>query len=52
MAKYGRTEPNDYSDAMLEKTVLLVLTIDHFTGKQSGDWKPVSATSVAANFGG
>ena len=38
MSKYGRTENNDYTDAMLEKTVLLVLSIDHFTGKQSGDW--------------
>ena len=52
MAKYGRTDPNDYSDVILEKTVLLVLTIDHYTGKQSGDWKPVPATSVAANLGG
>ena len=38
MTKYGRTEPNDYSDAMLDKTLVLVLTIDKYTGKQSGDW--------------
>ena len=38
MTKYGRTEPNDYSDAMLDKTLVLVLTIESFTGKQSGDW--------------
>lgn len=38
MAKYGRTEPNDYSDGMLDKTLLLVLTIDSYTGKQSGEW--------------
>lgn len=38
MKKYGRTEPNDYSDAMLDKTLMLVLTIDSYTGKQSGDW--------------
>lgn len=38
MTKYGRTEPNDYSDALLDKTMLLVLTIDRYTGKQSGDW--------------
>jgi len=52
MAKYGKAENNDYSDAMLKKTALLVLTIDHYTGKQSGDWKSVPATLVAANFGG
>lgn len=39
MTKYGRAEPNDYSDPMLDKTLLLVLTIESFTGKQSGDWE-------------
>ena len=46
MAKYGRTENNEYTDVMLEKTVLLVLSIDHFTGKQSGEIVP--ATSVTS----
>ena len=39
MAKYGRNENNDYSEAMLNKTVLLVLDIEKYTGKQSGGWE-------------
>ena len=39
MAKYGRKEDNDYTEAMLNKTVLLVLDIEKYTGKQSGSWE-------------
>ena len=39
MAKYGRKENNDYTEAMLNKTVLLVIEIEKYTGKQSGSWE-------------
>ena len=39
MTKYGRSENNDYSDEMLSKTVLLVVDIEKYTGKQSGNWE-------------
>ena len=39
MSKYGRKESNDYTEAMLNKTVVLVIEIEKYTGKQSGSWE-------------
>jgi len=38
MAKYGSKGRNNYSRAPLDKMVLLVIEIEKYSGKQSGDW--------------
>ncbi len=38
MAQHGRTENNVYTKNQVENIVILKLTIDHVTGKQSGNW--------------
>jgi len=38
MAKYGSKGRNNYSRAPLDKMVLLVIKIEKYAGKQSGDW--------------
>jgi uncharacterized protein len=37
MAQYGKKENNIYKDQQIEKMVILKLSIDHLTGKQSKD---------------
>ena len=38
MAHYGKPDHNQYVDSNIERIVLLKLTIDEISGKQSGDW--------------
>lgn len=38
MAHYGRSEKLIYKEASVEKMVILKLTIDEISGKQSGEW--------------
>jgi hypothetical protein len=38
MKHYGNQGNNTYNDANLERMVILKLTIDRISGKQSGDW--------------
>ena len=39
MEKYGERHNHTYHERSLENMVLLIIEIDHFTGKQSGEWK-------------
>jgi len=38
MSKYGGAEKNSYDEKPLEKTVVLEITIESMTAKQSGKW--------------
>lgn len=38
LAHYGRTDTNLYPDKSLEEVIILKLSIEEMTGKQSGDW--------------
>lgn len=38
MQHYGKIENNEYPESQLQLIVILKLTIDQVTGKQSGDW--------------
>ena len=39
MSKYGGDDTNDFDEKVLEKTVVLEIEIDRYTGKQSGKWE-------------
>ena len=41
MAQHGKTDNNGYMEKQVEKIVILKLTIDRVTGKQSKNWKKV-----------
>jgi nitroimidazol reductase NimA-like FMN-containing flavoprotein (pyridoxamine 5'-phosphate oxidase superfamily) len=38
MAHYGKTSGNQYIEENMERMVILKLTIDEISGKQSGEW--------------